>query len=646
MKNWFNIKITLYIYLLVISIFTVFRIMLFITNAELVNTIEEDKWLNIFLSFITGIRFDIVISGYVLLLPFLIFSVLFSAKISSNIVMKILFYYIFIMFTIAFTISAIDIPYFNQFFARLSISALQWVDSPAFVFKMIIQEPRYWLIIIPFLILIVIFFVLLKKIFTNFQFNRNNYFTSGIFLKIILSLLFAGIMFIGIRGRLQKKSPIRVGTAYFSKNSFINKAGLNPVFTFLRSYIDTFNPKNDKTKLIDNKFAIKEVQKYFNITEIDKNNPIARKIIPDTVATNKKNVVIVIMESMSAAKMTRYGNPNNLTPFLDSLANNSYSFDNFYSAGIHTFNGIHSTLFSYPALFRQHPMTGIDMLKYNGIANVLKKHDYSSIYFTTHDGQFDNVEGFMTANDYDEVVSQANFPSDKIKSTLGVSDDYLFEFAIPKLNNLNNKGKPFIAALMTASDHGPYIVPEYFKPKSKDLKKQIVEYADWSLRKFLNMASKQKWYDNTIFVFVADHGASMNAIYEMPLNYNHIPLIIYTPNIKARKIKNFGGQIDIFPTVMGLLNLPYTNNTMGIDLLKNKRHYMYFCADDKYGVIDDEFFLIVRGESKSLFKYKTKDKTNYISDYQDIANKMDKYAKSNMQVSQFIIENNLQYISD
>ncbi len=199
---------------------------------------------------------------------------------------------------------------------------------------------------------------------------------------------------------------------------------------------------------------------------------------------------------------------------------------------------------------------------------------------------------------------------------------------------------------MTASDHGPYIVPEYFKPNSKGIKNQIVEYADWSIKKFLNLASKEKWYNNTIFVFVADHGSRVNAVYEMPLNYHHSPLIIYTPNNEAKRIGDFGGQIDIFPTIMGLLNLPYINNTMGVDLLKHKRPYIYFCADDKYGVIDNEFFLIVRGESKSLFKYKTKDKVNYVADFKEIADKMDNYAKSNMQASQYIIGNNMQYVSD
>jgi len=84
---------------------------------------------------------------------------------------------------------------------------------------------------------------------------------------------------------------------------------------------------------------------------------------------------------------------------------------------------------------------------------------------------------------------------------------------------------------MTAIDHRPFVLPDYFISKQNELKKQIVEYADWSLKKFLTMASKQKWFDNTIFVFVADHGWSMNAIYDMPLNYHHSPLIVYAPEL-------------------------------------------------------------------------------------------------------------------
>ncbi|MBK6566654.1 MAG: sulfatase-like hydrolase/transferase [Saprospiraceae bacterium] len=155
----------------------------------------------------------------------------------------------------------------------------------------------------------------------------------------------------------------------------------------------------------------------------------------------------------------------------------------------------------------------------------LKKYDYSSIYFTTHDGQFDNVEGFLKANDCEQVISKDDYPSEKIKTTLGVPDDYMFEYSIPLLNELHAKNKPFVAAYMTTSDHGPYYIPEYFTPKNKDIKKQIVEYADFSLRKMISLSSKQKWFDNTIFVFVADHGSPLDSDYEMSLDYHHSPLL-------------------------------------------------------------------------------------------------------------------------
>ena len=139
---------------------------------------------------------------------------------------------------------------------------------------------------------------------------------------------------------------------------------------------------------------------------------------------------------------------------------------------------------------------------------------------------------------------------------------------------------------MTASDHGPYIIPEYFKPKPNDLTKQIVEYADWSIGKFISNAKKKRWFENTIFVFISDHGTALSPVYEMPLNYHHSPLIILSPNIleESKTYSQIGGQIDVFPTIMGLLNFTYLNNTFGMDLLKAKRPFIYFSADDKYGV--------------------------------------------------------------
>jgi len=623
------------IYFTALIFFTAFRVILFITELKRINSTISIT--DILYAFLMGIRFDIVISSYILILPFIVLTVLSFFNSNYFLIRKIFFYCIYILFFLAFVVCAVDIPYFNQFFSRFSISAFEWIDSPAFIFKMIIEEPRYWLIVLPFIVAAVLFYKSLKRIYFKDQVDVKNNTGS----KIILSILFLLIMFLGIRGRVDEKSPIRVGTAYFSNNGFLNQLGLNPNFTLLSSYLESLKPENQSIKLMDEKTALANVQKYLNIKSPDKNYPILR-IVSGSDLT-RYNVVLIIMESMSAAKMHRHGNQNNLTPFLDSISYNGYYFENAYTAGIHTYNGVFSSLFSYPALFRQHPIKESSMKSYHGLFKALKDKNYSTIYFTTHDGQFDNVEGFLKANNCEMIISKDDYPAEEIKTTLGVPDDFMFRFSIPYLNDLNKKNKPFAAAFMTASDHGPYYIPEYFIPKSTGKKNQIVEYADYSLRKFIEISSKQSWFNNTIFVFVADHGAAISSDYDMPLDYNHTPLIFYAPQIikDSKSFSSMAGQIDIFPTIMGLLNLSYENNTLGIDLLNETRPYIYFSADDKYGVIDNEWFLIVRNDgSKSLYKYRDKNTYNFASEKTDIVERMNIYAKSNLQTFQFILKLN------
>ncbi len=621
-------------YILVLIIFSIFRFILFLTELDRIN-LDEVAILTILKAFIMGVRFDIVISGYIIFIPALILLVINILRIANKNVKSILFYWVFIFFTLAFIISAADIPYFNQFYDRFSIGAFKWTGNIYFVLSMIVQEPKYFLITVPFLFLNILFFVLLKEIFKQ----KAELVRINIFLNIFISLLFLFVMFIGIRGRVQIKSPIRTGTAYFSDNSFLNKLGLNPVFTFMRSYIDRKDSRNKTINIMDEGLAIKKVQHYLNINNPEYNSPIARSIQPDTISVSKPNVVLIIMESMSAAKMKRHGNKNELTPFLDSISNNSIYFENIYTSGKHTFNGVFSTLFSFPALYHQHPMKMIR--EFDGISNTLLKNGYSTTYFTTHDSQFDNVEGFLRANDFQNIISQTDYPMSKVKTTLGVPDDYMFRYSIPIINKLSEKENPFFVTFMTASDHGPYFIPDYFHPKTKVIKQQIVEYADWSLRKFITLSSKEKWFDNTIFVFVADHGVPIYATYEISLNYFHTPLIFHAPKIlpQNKLYKTIGSQIDIYPTIMGLLKQPYVNNTLDVDLIEQDRKYAIINDDDKIGILDTNYFCIMKGDDSKLqlYKYQTKDRTNYFKQNKTKAFEMVEFAKANMQVFQKMI---------
>jgi len=589
-----------------------------------------------------GIRFDIVISSYILLLPYIVFSVFSVWKDEIGyFVKKAIAYYIITLTTLAFIVCAADIPYFNQFFSRFSVMAFEWIDNPIFVSKMIIQEPKYWWVIIPLLLIVWLFIRFINKNIRDYSENNSNR-----YIKVVLYVVGLGLILLGIRGRIEEKSPIRVGTAYFCNNAFLNQLGLNPNFTLINSYIDSRKTANESVKFMSDSLAIKKIQDFYDISTKNLLFPTERNVIGSIDSIKRHNVVVIIMESMSAENMKRNGNNKNITPFLDSLSEEGLYFDNAYSAGIHTFNGVFSTIFSLPTLYKQNIMKKTPILRCGGLFSNLKKKGYSTIYFTTHDGQFDNIEGFLKANDCERVVSKDDYPSDKIKTTLGDHDDNMFEFSIPILSNIK---KPFVAVFMTASNHCPYYIPSYFSPHNKtDLKAQAVEYADYSLKKYIYMAKREKWFNNTLFVFIADHGAAIDITYDMPLSYNHIPLLFYAPNIikKDSVFKCPAGQIDVMPTIMGLLGFSYRNNTMGIDLLKEKRPYVFFTSDDKYGVIGNGMFLVVRNdkdESKYLYNYTIKDKYNWATEKYNIVKEMDNYAKVNFQIAQYIMTNMYRY---
>lgn len=278
-----------------------------------------------------------------------------------------------------------------------------------------------------------------------------------------------------------------------------------------------------------------------------------------------------------------------------------------YSSGIHTNHGMYSALYSFPAIMKRNAMKGSVIPVYSGLPTVLKQNGYSTMFFMTHESQYDNMNAFFRTNGFDEIYSQENYPADKVVNGFGVQDDYLFQYALPVLNRHAADGRPFFSVLLTISNHPPYIIPPYFHPHSKKKEEQIVEYADWSIKNFMTEALKQPWADNTIFVLMADHGKLVGTPEcESPLSYNHIPLMIFGKDIEPRIIDNVGGQVDLMPTLLGILNIGYTHNGFGIDMLKEKRPYMFFTADNLIGVRDTSRLYIYIPDTRQELRYNVK----------------------------------------
>ncbi len=632
------------VYLLGIFCFTIFRAILLLQEFHQMHFIPTDQGILLGIkAFLMGLRFDTVVMGYILTLPFLLLAIDAFAGWNSKLLYRIVVGLVTVCLIAALFICAADLPFFHHFYTRVSTSILISADKGGnndMLSGMILQEWRYIWPFFPFAFTAWLVISrnrrLLHNILYHFEDNQN----LAVFKWFAV---FAALLCFGIWGRFSFQSHIAASTAYSSDYGFINMLGLNPAYTFTQSFV---NSKTDAkhVRLMGDGEAVRNVQQYLNIPAAQEfDSPIARQVVfSDSLAT-KPNVVLVIMESMSASKMGRYGNKNNLTPFMDSLANVSHSFDSIFTSGIHTFAGVYSTLFSHHVVKRKHPFNKV--IKMSGIATNLKQHGYSTIYFTTHDKGFDNVAEFLQANDYDRIVGKDDYPPDRILSALGVPDDYLYQHAIGDLDKLHETGKPFFSAIMTGSDHGPFVIPDYFKPKHEDATLGIVEYVDWSVRKFLRMAAQKPWFDNTIFVFVADHGASLDKRYDMPLTYLHSPLIIHAPKLigEPRSYSQLGSQVDVFPTIMGLLKLPYINNTFGIDLFRESRRFACAYADDKFAVLNSSHMFVSRENGvTSLYNYRTGEVKDYSKELPGLRAAMKTYGESIFQATQWLRHNEKQ----
>lgn len=614
-NNKFQRSISALLYVLTIHIaalffFSIFRIVLFInTNYDFPESIQHD-WSLQAIAFIKGIWFDNVIVCYIGILPLIMLWIASLFNYTAKWLYLFTGGWYICLYSLAFIISAANIPYFDYFFKTINSSIYNWFGYAGTTAGMIVGETSYYFPICLGLLSIMLWGIGVH-LFSKNSYERSLQYKQAIGLKergiiLLIGSICTGLCIFGIRGRMGY-NPIKVSQAYYCDDPFLNQVGISPVFNLLTSTLDDARKENRQLQLMNEEEALEKVQKYLNRNGIENISPIARYIVSDTSFT-QQNLVFIFMESMSAHLMQSYGQTKTLTPFLDSLYQKSLVFNNIYSAGIHTNHGLYSTLYSFPTIMKRNAMKGSVIPIYSGLPTVLKENGYHNLFFMTHESQYDNMNAFFRTNGFDEIYAEENYPKEKIANHFGVQDDFLYEYALPILNEKSQTGQPFFTVLLSISNHPPYVIPSYFTPKTDKIEDQIVEYADWSIRQFMNEAQKQSWFKNTIFVFIGDHGKLVGTPEnEMPTSYNHVPFMIYGKSIPTKQYNHFGGQIDVAPTLLGLLGISYTQNNLGIDLLKEKRPCIFYTADNLIAARDSSRLYIHSPETGQEFKYEVRE---------------------------------------
>ncbi len=582
--------------LLFMAMFTLYRLSLLIINIDLFKNIPA---LVIVKAFIIGWRFDLAITLYPLSAFFLI-NYLFYLFEKQRWLRHFNNIYLTAVFLIYLFLCASEIEFFSYFHVRLNSYFMNWEKNIGFILKMIWESYP----VIPYLLLIGLFTWIAFRLFQWIQ--RRLYsqpVEQPLVIKILLLLVILPFIFIGIRGTLSYKTPLRWGHAYFSTYNAANQLALNGIFTLAN---DLIYEEKDKTDLA----------RVLNISSRDNYYKTVEQLVQDSsgkvihfplrhyhysAKQENKNVVIFLLESYSSYRFEQL-KQQGIDTYLGRLIEKGMYFPHFYSNGFHTYMGVFSTVFGMPNVAGQSIMKRNEGQQvFSGLPNILKEKGYHIYFGISHDPNFDNMAGFLRSNGADSVISQFDFPQSEVLSSLGVADHKMFA----RMNELfRQSSQPFLAIILSSNNHGPWIIPEV----SGKTFLSTLHYTDWALEYFMQLASREEYFRNTVFAVTGDHGKSETPIYDFDLQSTHIPLVIYNPADETPRIRqNICSQIDVEQMLLGLLHMDYTTTTLGRDIIHLPDRHDGFAMMQEgkmLGLVRDEWYLIDRiGGAPSLYRY-------------------------------------------
>jgi phosphoglycerol transferase MdoB-like AlkP superfamily enzyme len=283
------------------------------------------------------------------------------------------------------------------------------------------------------------------------------------------------------------------------------------------------------------------------------------------------NVVLISVESLSASYMGVFGNTEGLTPYLDQLAGQSLFFDQLYANGTRTVRGLEALSLSVP------PTPGDSLIKEKhnedlfSLADIFNLRGYVSEFVYGGYGEFDNMNYFFAHNGYKDI-DRRDIPADATihsENVWGVADEDLYTLAMAQMDAIHAQGKPFFLHIMTTSNHRPYTFPEGRVDMPQGERGSAIKYTDWAIVDFIKRMRAKPYFADTVFVITADHCGASAGSTSIPLNRYHIPLYIYAPaHIAPRHVTRMMSQVDIPPTLLGLLHFSYRSRFFGYDLLR------------------------------------------------------------------------------
>lgn len=407
--------------------------------------------------------------------------------------------------------------------------------------------------------------------------------------------------------------PVSLGEIRFSRerlrNEIANNAllsGINAAWSRNLDYAAFYATLPHDQALARARAIVTEPGSVFDFT----NQPMARRIAGDPTRP-RKNLVILLEESLGSEFWGCLGRPGeSMMPEMDRLATSEgWLFENLYATGNRTVRGFEGVLSSFV------PLPGDSIVRRDrsenveSIARVMRRDGYRTLFLYGGRGLFDGMRAYSVNNGYERFIEQKDFPKPSFTTIWGVANEDLYQRTLEELKVLHKAGEPFFVTALSVSNHKPFTYPKGRIAEDPEARKReyAVKYTDWALARFFESAKREPFWKDTIFVVVADHGARVYGSQSIPIHSYEIPMVLLGPTVVTngpRRIATLGCQLDIAPTLLGLIGRPYNSMFFGKDLFKGEEssRLVILNHNRSIGAYRDER-LVVLGLNKTVEFY-------------------------------------------
>ncbi|MEI7734721.1 MAG: sulfatase-like hydrolase/transferase [Ferruginibacter sp.] len=527
------------------------------------------SWVNLELNplnfigiFVIGFLYDLVVSSF-FAIPMALYCWIMKDSWYQKSWQRIPLFMLFFIITLILVLNAgSEVVFWDEFSVRYNFIAVDYLIYTTEVLGNIWESYNIPLIGSGVLMATaVILFLLRKKITASQQLSMRFAKRSKFFLLFLIVPLAAYFL---VNNRIKNTG----------NNNYVNELGGNGIYEFGTAYWNNeidynrfYATRNDTANFKILRSLLQAPNATFT------NNPLSiERVIKNDSPEHKWNVVLISVESFSGDYLKHFGNKENISPFLDSLIPHSLFFENFYASGTRTVRGLEALSLGIPPTPGQSIVRRPDNADLFTMGNVLKTKGYDVNYIYGGNAFFDNMGKYFGGNGY-TVLDKRDIPDSFINHTTawGIDDEGVFNYTLQQCDKSFKDGTLFFNHMMTVSNHRPYTYPDgrIDIPSAAQSIAGGVKYTDYAINKFLKDAAKKPWFNNTIFVIVADHCSKSAGKTDLPVNRYHIPCFIYAPALISPSIEQkLTSQIDLVPTVLGLLNLNYTSRFLGYDIYK------------------------------------------------------------------------------